>query len=115
MELQTTNIESNVPVVLKEFKKSKIILVLAYIHVVIFISSVIILIIAGAVVPHPNGIIESFFGQILFVLFFTPSFVIVFLKNEKAYGVAKILIILEYLIIPVGALILLIFPSWIYL
>lgn len=94
-----------------QFKKSKVILTLAYIHVIILILCVIILIIGNAIAPHSNTIITSIFGQILFVLFFIPSFVIVFFKNEKTYGIAKIFIILEYLIIPVGAAMIIIFPS----
>ncbi len=82
----------------KEFKKSKIILVLAYLQVTFYIVRFLL----GSLNINLFSLTSAFF--------LIPAIIIIFTKNESLYKIAKILLIIELLYIIISfSLMLLVF------
>lgn len=80
----------------KEFKKSKLIIVLAWIQVALFVGSFIF-----------RSVHLSFEVLPKSIPFILPSLFVLITKNRIVYLVAKVLLIIEWLLVPIGIIILL--------
>ncbi|MEK7585938.1 MAG: hypothetical protein AAB477_01745 [Patescibacteria group bacterium] len=90
----------------KDFRKSKFILVLAYIQLGLFVFSLI---------SNMARVHLPFLSISPSIIFLIPSLLVVFTKSKGVYKVARILLIIEYLLIPlfiIGFLFLLSSMHW---
>lgn len=79
---------------LKDFKKSKIILILAYIQLGVYVLSLL-----GRIVNIGSLLSTSF-------IYLIPAVLVVLTKNQKVYKIARVFLIIEWLFVPIGLLIL---------
>ncbi len=94
----------------KEFYKSKVILVIAYIQIAgYFFFALRELFDDGFFDGGIFDVMGYFFG--LKILFLVPALVIIFAKNQSAYKIARIFLIVECVLFAVPLLLLFIFLS----
>lgn len=94
-------IPPSVDLISQEFHKSIVILVLAYIQIGLYVFYLI------------SEMANTYMLSFTPIIFLVPAILIVFTKNEAVYKVSRVLLIIEYLIIPLFIIgLLLLISSW---